>query len=56
MLSADEGTQSPENVVEQQPTSKREGQTRPMKLLLWAILTASFTDIEACPLLSTVEL
>ena len=32
-------------------TNRRELQTSPMKLLLCAICTASFTDIELCPLL-----
>jgi len=36
-------------------TSKRELQTRPMKLLVWAILTASLIDIAVRPPLGTGE-
>lgn len=35
-------------------TSKRDEQIRPMKLLLWAIRTASLTDMERRPLLSII--
>ncbi len=37
-------------------TSNLELQTRPMKLLLCAMRTASLMDMEPCPLLRTVEL
>jgi len=37
-------------------TSNLELQTRPMKLLLCAMRTASLMDMEPCPLLRTAEL